>query len=191
MVAKRFPRHSYFGIRAICGIATRRANVARYSAYLIGPIFEDVTSGPVLGCEMAGATLPINLAATLLSALFLCGRRQRSPINCWHRVKGIRSHRFGGSHSDKKVEFEHTNASAGAQVNLLPHFRLGKFRADIKANNYPPADRIGEAMLKQGARSGNRGSNPWPGCGDTKRRKATNVFAAFCRQEHTQNVAHR
>ena len=77
--------------------------------------------------------------------------------------------RFGGSHSDEKVAFGHTNMPAGCTGEPPPHSKPGKFRPNINASNYPPAHPTGEAMLKHGARGGYRGSIPWPGRGRSQR----------------------
>jgi hypothetical protein len=76
-------------------------------------------------------------------------------------LKGDQFHRFGGSHSDEKVGLGHTNVPAGRTGGPPPHSKPDKFRPDINPSNYPPAHPTGEAMLKHGARGGDRGSIPW------------------------------
>jgi len=73
-------------------------------------------------------------------------------------LKGNQIRRFGGSHSDEKVAFGHTNVPAGRTDEPLPRSKPDKFRPNINASNYPPAHPTGEAMLKHGERDGNRGS---------------------------------
>ena len=84
-------------------------------------------------------------------------------------LKGNQFRRFGGSHSDEKVAFGHTNVPAGRTRELPQHSKPGKFRPKINASNYPPAHPTREAMLKHSARGGYRGSIPWPGRGRSQR----------------------